>query len=91
MFPHEIVKITQFNPIINGTPKIKGPKLLPYSYEPNNIPEFTPIISHIKLIEMIKSITESDFNENSTLKKNTIKKVKNNEIGERDKKKLKST
>ena len=40
---------------------------------------------------MIKSITESDFNENSTLKKNTIKKVKNNEIGERDKNKLKST
>ena len=29
MFPHEIVKTNQFNPIINGTPKINGPKLLP--------------------------------------------------------------
>ena len=67
MFPHEIVKTNQFNPITNGTPKISGAKLLPYSYEPNNIPELTPIISHIKLNEMIKSITESDFIENSTL------------------------
>ena len=91
MFPHEIVKTNQFNPIINGTPKINGPKLLPYSYEPNNIPEFTPIISHIKLMKIIKSVTESCFNENSTLKNNTIKNVNNNEIGERDKKKLKST
>ncbi len=67
MFPHEIVKTNQFNPITNGTPKNNGAKLLPYSYEPNNIPEFTPIISHIKLMKMIKSAIESCFNENSTL------------------------
>ena len=40
---------------------------------------------------MIKSVTESCFIENSTLKNNTIKNVKINEIGERDKNKLKST
>ena len=40
---------------------------------------------------MIKRVTESDFIENSTLKNNTIKNVKINEIGERDKNKLKST
>ena len=67
MFPHEIVKTNQFNPITNGTPKINGAKLLPYSYEPNNMPEFTPIISHIKLMKMIINATESCFNENSTL------------------------
>ncbi len=42
-------------------------------------------------MKIIKSVTESCFNENSTLKNNTIKNVNNNEIGERDKKKLKST
>ncbi len=42
-------------------------------------------------MKMIKSVTESCFNENSTLKNNTIKNENNNEIGERDKKKLKST